>query len=238
MKNICLSIFFGIILKAQIVTTTPEIYQPLQRAFDIILSSNSFHSAKVEKSFGFDIGVAHHYVQLPNELSNFEFDGKVIDAVNMRTLRATMDLPIYVQVGMNIALPSYKIREYDTNLIGYSAKLQIDPFLTDYMPYTALQYNSNKIELGNFFTSRTDSYQLQFSSKILLFHLYAGMMLNFNDTQLIYNSDRKEINDSRKEFYYRAGLNVELLFINIYGEMSINQEMDYKNISVGVSIKI
>ena len=140
--------------------------------------------------------------------------------------------------GIHITLPSFKFQNYDTNLLGYFAKFQIDQIFSDKLPNIALQFNSSQIEIGSFLTSQTDSYQLQFSSKVLFIDIFAGMLLNKNVTEFKFEEMNDPMKDNRQEFYYRAGLNLELFFLNVYGEISINEEMDYKNISVGLSLKI
>lgn len=239
MKRLLILIIPLFFVNAQSLSSTSKLFVPLQRSFDILLSSNSFNSAKIEDSFGFDLGISHQIVQFPKFDDFLHIDNKKVDVINLRTIRASVDLPIYIQVGMHINLPSFQMRDFDTNLLGYFAKIQIDQFISDYLPNTSLQFNSSHISLGTFFSSKTDSYQLQFSSKVLFLNFYAGMMMNYNETEFNFQETEKALfNDTRREFYYRAGITAELFFLNIYAESTINQEMDYKNLTVGISIKI
>ena len=97
MKRVIYLLFSFLVIQSQSVSSSSDLFIPLQRSLDIVLSSNSFHTAKVEDSFGFDIGVSHQFVKFPDFGKNLYLDDKKIDVLNMRTVRAGIDLPIYLQ---------------------------------------------------------------------------------------------------------------------------------------------
>lgn len=207
-----------------------DLFVPMQRSWDLLINSNSFHTAKVGNSFGFELSTSQQEVMFDN--ASYTLGDHRLSSFRMRSLRSSITLPIYLQIGVNLTLPTYTIYNFDTSLSGYFITYQFDHLFFDWLPDMALQFDQNNFELGAFFSSSSKSANIHISKDISKFTLYAGMIYSSNESTLKLSSE--ELNDSRIESYARFGISFNFLLFSLYGESTLVD--GFKQYSAGLSL--
>jgi len=224
-----ISLSFGISQSS--IAADKSLFRPMQRSWDILMNSSIFHDADVGNKFGFELTVSQQEI-LFNDAS-YTLGEHRISSFRMRSLRTSINLPIYLQIGVNLTLPTYTVYNFDTSLNGYFVKFQFNQWLFEWFPKMAIQFDRNSVTLGDFFESSSSSMNFHLSAKLSKFNLYAGYIYSSNKST--FKLDSGELSDTRVEVYPRVGLNFNFLLFSLYGETTFVD--GFKHFSAGLSLR-
>lgn len=186
---------------------------PMQKSWMLLQSAGQFHSAKIEDELSFEIKASEQ---------NVSFDGsyllgvKNVSDFRMRTMHAAIDIPIHLQVGFSVTLPTYTLYNFDTEFTGYFVKFQVDQWLFDFLPNMAFHVSQSELSIGKFFDNSITSSSFVVSESFWFLEGFASYTMNqASSTWLTENGD---FSADRTEVFPTIGLSASSTFFTLTAE--------------------
>jgi hypothetical protein len=229
-KYVFILFFTFVILGQEIPTIDKAIHRDMDKSWMLLQSSGVFHSADIADGLGFEIKASEQRVSFE---SSFNFDGTQVNDFTMRTLSAAIEIPIDLQVGLTLTLPTYTLYDYKTELTGYFLKFQFNDLIWDMLPEMALFASYRDLKLGTFYTHTNATSSLILSEKFSFFEPFIAYTAAHVRSTL--KTDDYSLDGMRLETFPTAGVSLNSTFITLTAESIFFES--YTHVSFSAALK-